>query len=50
LYNPASGGFTATGSLNSARGTPTATLLNNGMAMMAGGQGSSGALSSAELY
>jgi hypothetical protein len=36
LYNPATGTFTATGSLN-ARETHTATLLNNGMVLIAGG-------------
>ena len=36
LYNPATGTFTPTGSLNRTR-TPTATLLNNGMVLIAGG-------------
>jgi Bacterial Ig-like domain (group 2)/Galactose oxidase, central domain/Kelch motif len=43
-------GFILTGSLNSARQSPTATLLNNGMVLITGGYGSSGALASAELY
>ena len=39
LYNPATGTFTPTGSLNTARDTHTATLLNNGMVLIAGGHG-----------
>ncbi len=35
-------GFVYTGSLNTARASHTATLLYNGMALMAGGNGSSG--------
>jgi hypothetical protein len=53
LYNPATGIFTGTGSLNTARHRHTATLLNNGTVLIAGGsQGFSGilALASAELY
>ena len=50
LYDPASGTFTATGSMNFARWYDTATLLNNGMVLLAGGIGSSGLLASAELY
>src|SRR6266487_4569215 len=49
LYNPATGTFTSTGSLNTARGEHTATLLNNGMVLLAGGAGFS-FLASAELY
>ena len=43
-------GFVFTGSLHTARYVHTATLLNNGMVLVAGGQGSSGSLASAELY
>ena len=37
LYDPASGTWTATGSLNTARDSHTATLLQNGMVLVAGG-------------
>jgi hypothetical protein len=54
LYNPATGTFTPTGSMNTARAGPTATLLNNGMVLIAGGTGPGypvgGTLASAELY
>ena len=51
LYNPATGTFTATGSLSTARASHTATLLKNGTALVAGGFDSGGAASkSAELY
>ena len=39
LYDPASGTWTATGSLNTARYFHTATLLQNGMVLVAGGLG-----------
>ena len=50
LYNPATGTFTPTGSLNTARELHTATLLNNGLVLIAGGVNSGGYLASAELY
>ncbi len=57
LYDPATGTFTLTGSLNTACEFHTATLLNNGLVLMAGGDGpvscplsGIGVLSSAELY
>jgi hypothetical protein len=52
LYDPASGTWTATGSLVAdARQTHTATLLPNGKLLVAGGQDSSfNGLASAELY
>jgi len=47
-------GFVLTGSLNSARSVPTATVLNDGRVLVAGGagpgRGPSSTLSSAELY
>ena len=51
LYNPATGTFTPTGSLNTARVYHTATLLNNGTVLIAGGYDNNGNTSaSAELY
>ena len=51
LYDPASGTWTATGSLVTARSVHTATLLPNGKVLVAGGQnGNSALLASAELY
>ena len=51
LYNPATGTFTATGSMATARNGATATLLNNGMVFIAGGDNSlNGMLNGAELY
>jgi hypothetical protein len=46
----ASGGFETTGSLNTARGGHTPTLLPNGKVLVAGGVNTSGVLASAELY
>jgi hypothetical protein len=48
LYNPATGQFTATGNMVSARAQHTATLLPSGKVLIAGGSGVLG--SSAELY
>jgi len=50
LYDPASGTWTGAGSLGTARGEHTATLLPNGKVLVAGGSNSSGVLASAELY
>ena len=50
LYDPGTGTFTDTGSLNVARTFHTATLLNNGVVLVAGGSNSTGYLTSAELY
>src|SRR6266404_4458673 len=47
--DPASGTWTVTGSLNTARYYHTATLLPNGMVLVAGGE-IIGVLTSAELY
>ena len=51
LYDPATGIWTATGSLITARGLATATVLPNGEVLAAGGFGPTGdSLNSAELY
>ena len=51
LYDPASGTWTTTGSLNAARYLHTATLLPNGKVLVAGGGDSNfNASASAELY
>jgi hypothetical protein len=51
LYDPASGTFSPTGSLVTARAGQTATLLPNGEVLIAGGTGdSSNPLASTELY
>jgi hypothetical protein len=51
LYNPGSGAWTITGVMTSTRKYHTATLLTNGMVLVAGGEDRSGTiLSSAELY
>ena len=48
LYNPATGTFTATGSQHTFAAVQTATLLNNGLVLITGGNGAN--LASAELY
>ncbi len=51
LYNPATGTFALTGSLSAEGEEPTATLLNNGEVLIAGGYNlSNGFLNSAQLY
>ena len=51
IYDPAAGTFTRTGNLQSARALHTATLLNDGQVLVAGGeQSGNNSLSSAELY
>ena len=53
LYNPVSGSWTLTGSLNNGRSANTATLLPNGMVLVAGGDDitfPSPPIASAELY
>jgi hypothetical protein len=47
---PTTAAFSATGGLHTARQAATATLLNNGLVLIAGGIGPSGTLASAELY
>jgi Galactose oxidase, central domain len=51
LFDPATGTFSVAGSMASPRGNHTATLLNNGMVLVAGGQGADGSvLTTAELF
>jgi|HubBroStandDraft_1064217.scaffolds.fasta_scaffold03542_5 hypothetical protein len=50
LYNPGTGMFNYTGSLNTARDEHSATLLDNGSVLIAGGSGGDGELASAEIY
>jgi len=51
LYNPTSGSFTATGSLNQQRSFHMATLLNDGTVLLAGGMDTVGTVvNNAELY
>jgi hypothetical protein len=50
LYNPATGRWTLTGSMNVPRQDHQAVLLQNGQVLVAGGDDASGTLASAELY
>ncbi len=50
LFNPSTGTWTVTGSLNNARSGHTAALLSNGQMLVAAGSGSNGPIASAELY
>lgn len=51
LFDPVTGTFTPTGqNMNAARFGFTATLLNDGQVLLAGGENSAGVLTSAELY
>jgi hypothetical protein len=52
LFDPGSGTWSATGSMQAARDSQTATVLQDGKVLVAGGNGRGGldALSSAELY
>jgi len=50
LYDPASGVWTPTGEMSTPHDNHTATLLPNGMVLVAGGNDTNGALARAELY
>ena len=50
LFDPNTGRFSPTGSMDSAREGQTATLLGDGEVLIAGGSDLSGSLSTAELY
>jgi len=50
VYSPAAGNFEFTGYLNTARDQQSATVLNNGSVLIAGGASFEGELSSAEIY
>src|SRR5262245_30534882 len=50
LYDPATGDWTNTGALRTARFNHIAVLLRNGKALIAGGQNAGGFLTDAEIY
>ncbi len=50
LYHPATNTWSAAAPMATARANHTATLLNNGKVLVAGGYGPTGALASTELY
>ncbi len=50
VYNPTTNVWSSAGNLAAARYSHTATLLPNGLVLIAGGSGNSSTLSSAELY
>ncbi|MCA1600810.1 MAG: hypothetical protein LC776_03875 [Acidobacteria bacterium] len=50
LYDPVTGAWSATGSLNTARFSHTATLLRNGQVLVVGGYSGEVSLNSSELY
>ena len=50
LYDPNSGTFSGTGSLQTARAAHTATLLKDGTVLVTGGLNQTGILATAELY
>ncbi len=50
LYDPSTGTWSPTGSMNVARNFHSTTLLSNGQALVAGGINNTGVLASAELY
>ena len=50
LFDPATGEFRVTGSMATARGNHTATVLADGKVLIAGGESASGLLNTAEIY